>query len=335
MRTAVAPLVMLVLAVALLAQQHHLIVRPHTTSYRPYAVRAGTINDSGLALGVTTVHLAQDAYKPWTVSAFQGVNAFEQIAQAHAQIVMWFADWSSNRVSITQLNEVWARHSIPEITWEPWNANSRLANQRRYKLTNIIHGKFDYYIHSWARALANWHKTVYLRFAQEMNGYWYPWADRANGNKRGQFVAAWRHVHRIFERAGATNVKWVWSPYSGAPRYDYPGKGEVDILGTTCLNGAAEDHQPWHSFAQQCGYSIRDLHALDPSLPIQASETGSTSRGGNKVAWIRGMWNYLAHHHDVKSMVWFNLNKGTDWRIQSSAAVERAFAAGIRRLDIE
>jgi hypothetical protein len=330
---AIVPALMLVVAVGLLAQQHHLIVSAKSTSYRPYVGRP--TGSGSLALGVTTGPLARNAWRVWRAGDLRSVDAFERVAHAHARIVMWYADWGSNRVSIAQLNEVYARGSVPEITWEPWDANNPVANQPAYRLSNIIAGKFDGYVRRWARALAHWHKTLYLRFAQEMNGYWYPWADAANDNRPGQFVAAWRHIHGIFTRAGATNVKWVWSPYSGAPRGDFPGVHEVDVIGVTCLNGAAADQQPWHSFAQQCGHSISQLHALAPALPIQASETGCTNVGGNKAAWITDMFSYLARHPIVKSMICFNLNKETEWRVQSSPAAERAFSRGLPEVGLK
>ena len=76
----------------------------------------------------------------------------------------------------------------------------------------------------WARALAAFGGPVRLRFAQEMNGDWYPWGAGTNGNTPAEFVRAWRHVHDIFTAAGATNVQWVWSPVSGAPAAVLPGR---------------------------------------------------------------------------------------------------------------
>jgi hypothetical protein len=42
------------------------------------------------------------------------------------------------------------------------------------------------------------------------------------------------------------------------------------------------------------------------------------------------MWAYLAARPHVTSMIWFNLVKETNWRIDSSPSAERAFAAGAR-----
>ena len=137
-------------------------------------------------------------------------------------------------------------------------------------------------------------------------------------------------MHDIFAAANATNVRWVWSPVSGAPREYFPGDRYVDVLGVTCLNGGtAAFNQGWRSFASICGNSIRQLHALAPKLPIELAEVGSAEAGGSKAAWIKDLFGFLGDHPEVKSLVWFNVAKQADWPIDSSLAAEASFAAGV------
>jgi hypothetical protein len=326
----IAPLVMLVAVLAMLAQQHNLILARTTTPLGPWPVpppRSATVD-----LGVTTAPLAQNPWRPWGPADLVSVNAFEHRVQLHVSVVMWYADWRHGPPPLTQLNAVARRGSVPEITWEPWDAAGSLyAAQPRYALRNIVAGRFDAYVRSWARRLAAWGKPVRIRFAQEMNGNWYPWGRAVNGNRRGQFVAAWRRVHRIFVSAGARNVRWVWSPVTGAPRAFFPGRNEVDMLGVTCLNGGTQLFQrQWRSFSTICGGSIEALHRLAPRLPIELSEVSTAPSGGSKAAWIAGMFAYLARHPVVKSLIWFDLRKETDWTIESSPGAVKAFRAGLR-----
>jgi cellulose synthase/poly-beta-1,6-N-acetylglucosamine synthase-like glycosyltransferase len=283
-------------------------------------------------VGVTTAPLAANGSKPWTANALWTVNAFERDSHKHASVVMWYADWQHSAPSLEQLRLVERRGSIPEITWEPWDSTKALRTpQPRYALRNIADGKFDSYVRAWARTLAAYGKPVRLRFAQEMNGNWYPWGRGTNGNSPAQFVRAWRHVHDIFTAAGATNVQWVWSPVSGAPRQYFPGVQYVSRLGVTCLNGGtAAFSDGWRSFASICGESIQQLHALAPQLPIDLSEVASAESGGNKAAWITGMFAFLARHPEVQSLIWFNLDKQTTWPIESSRAAEQAFRDGVQ-----
>jgi hypothetical protein len=70
--------------------------------------------------------------------------------------------------------------------------------------------------------------------------------------------------------------------------------------------------------------------AIASQRPIQLAETSSAEAGGSKAQWIEQMFAYLAHHPEVTSVIWFNLVKETNWRIDSSPSAERAFAAGAR-----
>jgi beta-mannanase len=324
-RNAIAP-VMLVAALALLIAVR-VVLGATSAPPAPWPLTPPVVDT--FQLGVATDPLARNSFRRWHPDDLRSVNAFEQSAHRHADIVMFYADWEHAAFSRAQLDAIAARHSIPEITWEPWDASRGLRTpQPRYRLINIINGRFDDRIRSWANGLADYGKPVRLRFAQEMNGFWYPWSERGNGNQRGEFVRAWRHVHEIFTATGADNVEWVWSPVFGAPPSYFPGEGYVDRLGLTCLNaGPGLFAGGWRTIDRICGRSVADLHALAPALPIEISELGSSEHGGDKAAWIANAVTFLRAHPEVQSAVWFNLHKETDWRIQSSPSSKRAAAA--------
>lgn len=323
------PVLMLAVLLALVAQQHGLILRSSSwAEVGPWPVSAPA--SATVDLGVTTLPLARNPSRPWQPSDLGTVNVFEHEIRLHVSVIMWYADWAHGPPSLSQLNAVERRGSVPEITWEPWNASGRLFDaQPKYALRNIASGRFDTYIRAWALRLAAWGKPVRLRFAQEMNGDWYPWGHEINGNRPIDFVRAWRRVHRIFAHAGARNVVWVWSPVSGAPRAYFPGRQEVNMLGVTCLNGGSTLFQHrWQTFLVACGRSTTALHRLDPHLPIELSEVGSSTAGGSKTVWIDDMFAFLARHPAIKSLIWFNVRKEADWRLDTSAAPLAAFRRG-------
>ena len=329
-------MLVLVATLGLFAYQQGIIDKPSPApapAAQP-AIEAGPASVGGkLDLGVTTGPLARNWWKAWQPSDLSTVDTFEREAGKPAAIVMWYADWQHNPLpSTSQLNATERRGSTPEITWEPWDASKGLyKSQPRYRLSNIIDGKFDPYIRAWAKSLAAWKHPVLLRFAQEMDGNWFPWDDYANSNHPGQFVQAWRHVHDIFQQAGATNVKWVWSPAFARSTAQFPGTAYVNVTATTCQNGGRPLFaRGWQTFAQGCGNAIDRLHTLEPGLPIQLAETATAEQGGNKAHWIGNMWSYLAARPYVTSLIWFNLVKEANWRIDSTPSAERAFAAGAR-----
>ncbi|MFZ0972486.1 MAG: glycosyl hydrolase [Solirubrobacteraceae bacterium] len=327
-------MLVLVATLGLFAYQQGIIDKPSPAPAAQPAIEAGPASVGGkLDLGVTTGPLARNWWKAWQPSDLSTVDTFEREAGKPAAIVMWYADWQHNPLpSTSQLNATERRGSTPEITWEPWDASKGLyKSQPRYRLSNIIDGKFDPYIRAWAKSLAAWKHPVLLRFAQEMDGNWFPWDDYANSNHPGQFVQAWRHVHDIFQQAGATNVKWVWSPAFARSTAQFPGTAYVNVTATTCQNGGRPLFaRGWQTFAQGCGNAIDRLHTLEPGLPIQLAETATAEQGGNKAHWIGNMWSYLAARPYVTSMIWFNLVKEANWRIDSTPSAERAFAAGAR-----
>jgi beta-mannanase len=284
-----------------------------------------------LQLGVTTDSLAKNSHRRWRANDLQEVNAFEQAAQRHADVVMWFSDWAHVAdFDPRQAAAVAARGSVPEISWEPWDAHAG-TRQPRYSLASIIAGRHDRYIRRWAKQIAAYGNPVRLRFAHEMNGRWYPWAERANGNRPGEYVAAWRHVHWIFATAGAGNVTWVWSPVAGRlDRTLYPGKRQVDALAVSgFIAGKGIFRGRWRSFAAAFGETLTDLHALDPRKPVMLSEIGVAGEQSDKAAWISAMFAEIERRPYVDSLIWFDVRKEADWRISSSRRARDAFRAGL------
>src|SRR5262249_11875758 len=80
------------------------------------------------------------------------------------------------------------RGDSPMVTWEPWDASGGV-NQPDYSLRAIADGRYDALIRAWARDIKAYGSPVWLRFAHEMNGYWYPWSEGVNGNAPGSYVA--------------------------------------------------------------------------------------------------------------------------------------------------
>jgi beta-mannanase len=163
-----------------------------------------------------------------------------------------------------------------------------------------------------------------IRFAHEMNGDWYPWAEGVNGNQSGDYVAAWQHVHDVVAATGATNVQWVWSPnvpYWGSTDLAglYPGAAYVDVVALDGYNwGTSQSWSSWVAPQDLFGPGIAQLRTLAPGKPILIAETAASELGGSKAAWNADLVSYLAAQPDVMGFVWFHLQKEADWRINSS-----------------
>src|SRR5215469_6663982 len=269
------------------------------------------------------------------------VNTFEADAHKPVAIVMWYQQWGlTNGYQYFQpswMDAVRTHGSIPLVTWDPWDPTQSPTNQPAYTLQDIINGNFDAYIIKWAQASKAWGHPYFLRFAHEMNGNWNPWSEQVNGNQPGQFVLAWRHVHALFTAQGVTNVTWVWSPniaYSTSTPLSelYPGDAYVDWVAMDGYNwGNVGAWHTWESFTALFLQTYNELLAMT-AKPMMIAEMASTEQDGNKASWISDAFTtqipqYFPH---VKAMIWFNVDKETDWRIESSPAAQSAFAAAIQ-----
>ncbi len=208
--------------------------------------------------------------------------------------------------------------SVPMITWEPWmvdfdesaRPNLAPAAEREYaSLAAIARGEYDFYIVPFARAAAAYDHPLFLRFAHEMNDpYRYPWGPQ-NGNRPEDFVAAWRHVHQIFQKMGAEKVLWVWSPHISMAwfEYYYPGDPYVDWVGIGVLNyGTVATWSRWWSFNQILEKSYPTLQRM--GKPIMICEFGTLEEGGDAPEWYRQAFYQIDHtfRRGIRAVVLFN-----------------------------
>lgn len=261
------------------------------------------------------------------------VNTFEYDARKKAAIIMFFQSWSSNfDFNKTFMDSIRNHGSIPLLSWTS-TATDSTPNQPQYSLQNIINGNFDTSIAHFAQGAKAWGHPFFLRLDQEMNDEWAPWDETVNGNKPGQFVLMWRHVHDIFTRIGATNATWVWCPSAKGSLATlqelYPGNSYVDW---TCMDGYNTGGKNWRSFSQIFGSTYQILLRIT-NKPILIAETASVETGGNKANWITDAFTKQLPNNfpNIKAFLWWDVDEsattGFDWRIESSPASQQAYAA--------
>jgi beta-mannanase len=173
-----------------------------------------------------------------------------QAVGAKPTMVMEFEAWERNRGLDTHFQA--ARDQgmkAYSITWEPWaTVDATLGNvassavQPAYSNQAIASGHLDPYIRTLATSVKNSKLTVYIRYAHEMNGPWYPWH-----NDPDSYVKAWRHIVEQFRAVGATDAKFIFAPSEDLYETDdavwlakiqqyWPGQEYVDYVGVTMIN---------------------------------------------------------------------------------------------------
>jgi beta-mannanase len=110
----------------------------------------------------------------------------------------------------------------------------------------------------------------------------------------------------------------------------YPGNRFVDMVSLSLFNGGSQlRYSRFRPFASLADRSLEKLAEIAPRKPIELSEVGCAPRGGNKAAWIADMFASLRRYPAVKSVVWYDLYKWSDWRILPSSPAAAAYAAAV------
>lgn len=233
--------------------------------------------------------------------------------------ILGFYSAFGDRLERERLENAWEAGALPMISWEPYEA----------KLADIAAGKYDSYLIQYGAALAATDIPTALIFAHEMNGWWFPW----NKEPSQDYVAAFRHVHTVFNRLGATNVIWVWSPNIDLadsrmkPMASYwPGDSFVDWvapIGYYVWSGGRK------TFGELFTPTFRQVRKLTMK-PVILAET-AVPEVPEKPAYITELFTNVASRKSIVGVVWFNYNKERDWRVQSSAASLTAFREAVSR----
>jgi mannan endo-1,4-beta-mannosidase len=265
---------------------------------------------------------------------------------AAPQAVAKFEAFSSQR-TLSGYAEESRRKGIRRlmVAWEPWTpvpsargVRAQARPQPGYRNIDIARGVQDRYITRFARELARFPGTVYLRYAHEMNGYWYPWSRDPRA-----YRWAWQRIVRLFAAAGARNVRFVWSVnanlyepasvWRATMRRYWPGRRYVDLVGTTMIDFGGTKDYPVRSFVPR----LRTLRRLYRK-PIVLAETNTEAHGA--VGWLRDLRMLLQRMPWIRAVYWSQLpsrgkvqQSGTgvvDWDVQREPPAAAQLSAIIR-----
>lgn len=284
--------------------------------------RDAILDPQGLYFGVSTLKTPSP----------DETAAVAQAAGRPPTILEYFIGWTQEFKAQTVL-ECYREGAVPLLTWEPKGASSS-TDQPAYALSRIISGQFDDYITRFAQGIKDQRWPVILRFAHEMNGDWYPWCEDSNGNRPGDYVKAWRHVHHVFTVLGVENVIWLWSPNV------LRGTGDADL-------GDFFPGDPYIDWAGVDAYGFGERTAseiLDPAFgrikqltqkPILIAETGSQP-GPQQPGWTADLFRWIGRHRSIVGFVWFNHSVAEggkhDYRFTANPATQAAFRSGLASL---
>ncbi|MGH3417902.1 MAG: glycosyl hydrolase, partial [Actinocrinis sp.] len=140
---------------------------------------------------------------------------------------------------------------------------------------------------------------------------------------------AWRHVHDLFAKAGATNVIWIWNPNDIHPvpsvklKPLYPGDAYVDWVGVTAYWSSSGGP---HTFGTLLLPTLLQVRGFTQK-PFIIAET-STEPGTNQVTSVTALFDAVRTHDDILGFVWYDYNRQGDWRLENRPTVKSAFKSG-------
>jgi hypothetical protein len=254
----------------------------------------------------------------------------------------WFGSWVGARYgssrderqrAIEELETKLGRKLAIDHTFVPWQTKIGWqpawdVSQGRIPLISfgfggdtreVAAGRHDAYLRSLVSEVRALDHPVMLRYAFEMDGL---------GNDRWvhtgpDYVAAWRHVHDLFE---GLPVAWVWAPnavaWDNRPRVEsfWPGDDYVDWIGADGYNFyGCRDRTDWRGF----GEIFKKFYKWGSKRgkPLIIPETGSTEDAANparKRDWYVDAGAALRSMPRVRAVVFFDSSNPCPWWVDTS-----------------
>lgn len=277
---------------------------------------------------------------PATVQQEQKI---ERMVGRKFDIIYHYHDIGNVVPSVTERRQLAAGHILHiAIASRRYIQSGRApANEPSVTWANVAAGDFDAGLSRQAKGVAALHVPVFVTFEQEAN-------QRKKLDVRGdavQFIAAWRHVHEVFQREGATNAVWVWVMTGNGKNLTragelWPGNTYVDWISWNVYNGAgcssgSIDASSYTSFLSAFLPFYRWVHkygakiGMDPHKPMMISEAGSILYPNNPqktAAWYASIPSVIAKYPQVKAVqLWDSeTSAACDFEFQRNAAVLRS-----------
>jgi plastocyanin len=282
----------------------------------PTRVEAGSsiLPTSGALFGA---HVQPDAHTgPDRRSALESFETLVGRTMAIERIYyLWDQRWPT-------ADDAWTRDA-GRIAYISWNA--RRTDGTITPWADIASGAYDATIRARAADVTAYAGPVIFSFHHEPE----------EGDPT-EFIAAYRHIHDVFQTAGVTNVTYAWTMTASsfrngkAPAF-YPGDDVVDVVAADGYNWyrcPSRANNPWRSFTNIFGafHAFGQQHGKrmiiaewggheDPAVP------------GRKATWIDQASTQLKLWPDIVGVVYYDSDKGCDRWVDSSPSSLASFRA--------
>jgi len=257
-------------------------------------------------------------YQPNSPGSYNQITAFSRDVGLDPRLTSYYSTFQQPFATSFAAQAATCGTSVL-VQWQPrGTTNAAVAS-----------GANDTYVKTFAQAVKSVNRQVVISYGQEMNGNWYDWGQTSDV---AYYVAAWRHLHDVFQQQGVHNVTWLWDPnviYPGSTPLShlYPGDSYVDWVG---LDGYFS--RPTDTFESLFGSSIVALRQVT-AKPLLIAESGVTGTAGALQLQSLFAGASLA---GALGVVYFDQAQSGDsehqeWRLEDSPVNLAAFAAVVQQ----
>ena len=254
---------------------------------------------------------------------YEPVAAFARATRKHPNLVGYYSGWAEPFAS--SFAERMHKHgAIPYVQIDPTLAS----------VSAIANGRYDIYLRTYADSVRDFAHAVVIGFGHEMNASWYSWG--YGHVPPATFVAAWRHIVKVFHHEGADNVTWLWTinqdvPGTGPIRSWWPGAKYVTWVG---IDGYY--FRPSDTFTSVFGHTIDNVRKFTDK-PVLLSETAVAPEAVPFVK-IGNLFLGMRKYHTL-GLVWFDIPQSggfrhRNWHLEDNPTAVLAFRLGIHALTL-
>jgi len=245
-------------------------------------------------------------YEPGVPDTYAGVTAFTKSTGVKPQLLTYYSGWFE--AFSTSFARAAAEHgAVPLVQINPTGV----------RVAAIASGRYDGYLIAYAEAVRAYRLPVILSFGHEMNGSLYSWGDHHTSPK--VFVAAWRHIVKVFRAIGARNVTWMWTINAFAATNDgvpspapwWPGGSYVNWVG---IDGYYRRRSA--EFVTIFGPTVTAVRELTND-PILIAETGA-ARAVGQPAKLADLFAGVKKY-ELLGFVWFDNDAERNYAMTSAA----------------
>ena len=270
----------------------------------------------------------------------QVLHSLEQTTEKRFAIAHYYRGWEAldSPSLLSELNIIDANGWRPMVSVNPYFFD-RCESRGLPLYKAIAQGNCDDFLHSAGKQLKVFGKTLFLRFAWEMNIPSMEWEIAKTRSTNQDFILAWQRMHNVIYSENATNVLWIFSPDVSNNSYKeiYPGDAFVDWIGLDGYNwGTTQAWSKWQGFSEIFSKAYNEITSVAPNKPLMLAEVNTTDKNGDKSAWYQDMLaNQIPFNFPkINAVVFYNEDRqaqeNVNWLIDVSTDSLKSFSENLK-----